>query len=95
MSALIELRDIRKSFGPVEVLKGVDMDIYPSVRDCCKSLWPLVVPGGSMVFDDYGFWHLRHAARQAVDEYFAGGPDQPIVLSTGQAIVIKSGAVAN
>jgi D-xylose transport system ATP-binding protein len=29
MSALIELRDIRKSFGAVEVLKGVDMDIYP------------------------------------------------------------------
>jgi D-xylose transport system ATP-binding protein len=29
MTALIELRDIRKSFGPVEVLKGVDMDIHP------------------------------------------------------------------
>ena len=28
MSALIELRDIRKSFGAVDVLKGVDMDIY-------------------------------------------------------------------
>src|ERR687886_2011780 len=29
MSALIELRDIRKSFGPVEVLKGVDMEVHP------------------------------------------------------------------
>ena len=29
MAALIELKDIRKSFGPVEVLKGVDMSVYP------------------------------------------------------------------
>jgi D-xylose transport system ATP-binding protein len=29
MSALIELRDIRKSFGPVDVLKGVDMLVHP------------------------------------------------------------------
>ena len=29
MSALIELRDIRKSFGPVEVLKGVDLQVHP------------------------------------------------------------------
>ena len=26
---IIELKDIRKSFGPVEVLKGVDMKVYP------------------------------------------------------------------
>ena len=25
---LIDLKDIRKSFGPVEVLKGVDMQVY-------------------------------------------------------------------
>src|SRR3954467_697260 len=29
MTALIELRDIRKSFGPVDVLKGVNMRVYP------------------------------------------------------------------
>src|SRR3954463_10521340 len=29
MTALIELRDIRKSFGPVEVLKGVNMKVQP------------------------------------------------------------------
>ena len=26
---IIELQDIRKSFGPVEVLKGVNMQVYP------------------------------------------------------------------
>ncbi len=68
----------------------VDLDIYPSVHDACVGLWPRVVPGGVMIFDDYGFRHLRHAARRAVDEYFADKPDKPIVLSTGQAIVIKT-----
>jgi D-xylose transport system ATP-binding protein len=29
MTALIELRDIRKSFGPVDVLKGVNMQVQP------------------------------------------------------------------
>jgi D-xylose transport system ATP-binding protein len=28
MTVLIELRDVRKSFGPVEVLKGVDMKVH-------------------------------------------------------------------
>ena len=28
MTVLIELRDIRKSFGPVDVLKGVDLKIH-------------------------------------------------------------------
>ncbi|MEO7522088.1 MAG: TylF/MycF/NovP-related O-methyltransferase, partial [Gemmatimonas sp.] len=67
----------------------VDLDIYPSVLAACD-LWPRVVSGGVMIFDDYGFWHLRHAARRAVDEYFAGQADKPIVLATGQAIVIRS-----
>ena len=29
MTALIELEDIRKTFGPVDVLKGVTMSVYP------------------------------------------------------------------
>jgi D-xylose transport system ATP-binding protein len=29
LTPIIELKNIRKSFGPVEVLKGVDMRIYP------------------------------------------------------------------
>jgi O-methyltransferase len=71
-------------------LVHVDLDIYPSVRDACAGLWPRVVPGGAMIFDDYGFRHLRHAARRAVDEYFADEADKPIVLATGQAFVLKS-----
>src|SRR3954469_6745624 len=29
VAPIIELRDIRKGFGPVEVLKGVNLKIYP------------------------------------------------------------------
>src|SRR5215212_7478094 len=29
MEPLVQLRDIRKGFGPVQVLQGVDMKIYP------------------------------------------------------------------
>jgi len=31
MEPLVQLRDIRKSFGPVSVLQGVDMKIYPGM----------------------------------------------------------------
>ena len=71
-------------------LVHVDLDIYPSVLAACVGLWPRVVPGGAMIFDDYGFWHLRHAARRAVDEFFADQADKPIALATGQAVVIRS-----
>jgi len=69
----------------------VDVDIYPSVLACCNWFWPRLCPGGVMVFDDYGFYPYRHAARIAVDEFFSGCTDQPIILPTGQAIVIRSG----
>ena len=69
----------------------VDVDIYRSVRDCCEFIYPRLQPGGVMVFDDYGF-PTCPGARKAVDEFFAGKPEFPIVLGTGQALVIRSAA---
>ncbi|MGH9076844.1 MAG: TylF/MycF/NovP-related O-methyltransferase [Acidimicrobiales bacterium] len=69
----------------------VDVDIYDSTLECCRWFWPRLVPGGTIVFDDYGFYPYRHAARAAVDEYFAVERRQPIVLPTGQAFVTKPG----
>jgi len=43
---------------------------------------------GGFFFDDYGF-PTCPGARQAVDEFFADKPEVPLVLPTGQAIVIK------
>jgi len=68
----------------------VDVDIYPAVMDCCRWFWPRLSPGGIMVFDDYGFYPYRLAARAAVDEFFAKEIDQPLVMPTGQAVLIKT-----
>ena len=67
----------------------VDVDIYRSVVDCCEFLMPRMVPGGFVVFDDYGFPSCP-GARQAVDEFFRDRPERPLVLSTGQAVVFAA-----
>jgi hypothetical protein len=41
-----------------------------------------------MLFDDYGF-PACPGARKAVDEFFRDRPEAPVVLATGQAVVIK------
>lgn len=68
-------------------LAHVDVDIYQAVRDCCDFIYPRLLPGGFMIFDDYGFPSCP-GARQAVDEFFSGKPEVPWVLPTGQAVVI-------
>jgi O-methyltransferase len=65
----------------------VDVDIYQTVRDCCAFIYPRLLPGGFMIFDDYGFPSCP-GARQAVDEFFRTKPETPWVLPTGQAVVI-------
>ena len=66
----------------------IDVDIYRSVTDCCAFIYPRLVSGGTMVFDDYGF-PTCPGARQAVDEFFHDKAETPLVLQTGQAIVIR------
>lgn len=48
----------------------LDVDIYESHRECLELLYPLLVPGGVIVFDDYNApkWP---GAKRAVDEFFA------------------------
>lgn len=66
----------------------IDVDIHRSVLDCCEHLYPRIVDGGFMVFDDYGFPSCP-GARAAVDEFFRDKPERPLVLPTGQAIVFR------
>lgn len=46
----------------------VDCDGYESVRLVLRTFWDAVVPGGTVVFDDYGHWS---GCRKAVDEFFS------------------------
>jgi O-methyltransferase len=64
----------------------IDVDIYQSIMDCCEYVYPRMNPGGFIVFDDYGVPSCP-GARAAVDAFFAGKPEIPLVLHTGQAVV--------
>ncbi len=69
-------------------LAHIDVDIYQSVLDCCEFIYPRLLTGGIMVFDDYGF-PTCPGARKAVDEFFENKPEIPIVIPSGQAIIFK------
>jgi len=69
-------------------LAHIDVDIYKSIMDCLRFIWPRLSLGGVVVFDDYGF-PTCPGARAAVDEFFAAETCVPLCLSTGQAIVFK------
>ena len=66
----------------------VDVDIFQSVLDACRYFYPRLVKGGVMVFDDYGFISCP-GAKEAVDQFFADKPEQPLYLSSAQAVVFK------
>lgn len=66
----------------------IDLDIYEAVRDAIAFLFPRLVPGGFLVFDDYGFPSCA-GARRAVDEAFANRDEVPLCLPTGQCLVVK------
>ncbi len=70
------------------VFAHVDLDIYRSILDACAFIYPRLMPGGFMVFDDYGFMSCP-GARQAVDEFFKDKGEVPLVLPTGQAVVFR------
>jgi len=66
----------------------VDVDIHDSIMACCEFIYPRLLPGGVMVFDDYGFCSCP-GARLAVDRFFQDKPEQPLVLANAQAVVFK------
>ncbi len=69
----------------------IDADLYQSVLDACSFFYPRLVPGGIMIFDDYGYTSCP-GCKIAIDEFFAGKSEQPIYLEdTGQCVVIKLG----
>lgn len=72
-------------------LVHVDVDLAESTRAACEWFYPRMVPGGVLVFDDYGNV-LCPGVRESVDEYFANRQEVPIPLPSGQCLVICHGA---
>src|SRR5690349_978191 len=52
---------------PPVAFAHIDVDQYRSTRDAVLALKPLMLPGGIMVFDDYG---CLNSATVAIDEIF-------------------------
>lgn len=46
----------------------IDCDQYQSVKDCIEHLWPIIVSGGVMLFDDFD---CTRGCTKAVKEHFA------------------------
>jgi O-methyltransferase len=61
------LPSARHEIGPIAVLR-LDGDWYESTKVCLENLYDLVVPGGFVVIDDYGYWE---GCKRAVDEFLA------------------------
>jgi O-methyltransferase len=66
----------------------IDVDVYESAATCFAWVWPRLVQGGLVVFDDYGFYSCGGVTR-FVNE-MVGLDDRLIVYNlNGHALVIK------
>ena len=52
----------------------LDVDLYESYKECLEWLYPQLVPGGIVVFDEYNSTKWPGATK-AIDEYFAERPE--------------------
>lgn len=79
-----------KNIDPKEKFKFVhcDADIYQSVDDCNQFFYDKLVPGGIIIYDDYG-WASTKGAQKAVLDFFKNKNEYPIYLPTRQAYIIK------
>jgi O-methyltransferase len=51
-------------------LAHIDVDNYESVKHCIKFIYPRIISGGYIIFDDYGCGSCP-GAKKAVDEYLS------------------------
>ena len=95
--AIISAGIIPETFKGLEDSKislcHVDVDVYQSVKDCCEFVWPRLILGGIIVFDDYDATSCA-GARLAVDEFFEDKHICPIMIkdkeSSASGVVFKS-----
>jgi O-methyltransferase len=66
----------------------IDVDVYSSAKDVLEWVWDKLIPGGVVVFDDYGF-HSCTGVTTLVEEY-RHRTDRLIVHNlNGHALMIK------
>jgi len=67
----------------------IDVDLYQPTLDSLEFFYPRTVDGGVIVMDDYGFVTCP-GAKRAADEFFCSKPEPLVMLTTGQALVLKT-----
>ena len=72
-------------------LAHIDVDVRDSARDATIQIWDSLIPGGVVVYDDYGF-----SGGEGVTDFvneFASQPDAMLIYNlNGHAIVLKWGS---
>lgn len=64
----------------------LDLDLYRSTADAIDAIWPLLLPGGCLVIDDYA-WDQCPGVTKAVNERFS--PEQLRFRGLPQVVVEK------
>ncbi len=80
----------QKNLGFRIALLYLDVDNYEGTLGILKNLYPLVTPGGIVVFDEYGI--RGHGESDAVHDYFKGTPlklHSLTIANTPPAYLIK------
>ena len=67
----------------------IDVDLFQPTLDSLEFFYPRMVPGGVMLFDDYGFLTCP-GATEAIDGFMAHHLEPVIAVPTGQGFLIKS-----
>ena len=80
---------LKPELGKAYKFVHLDLDIYVPIKGALEFFYPRLVPGGILVLDDYGFIRWP-GARKATDEFCASRGIRPIVLSTGNAMLVKA-----
>lgn len=66
----------------------IDVDVYDSARDVNEWVWPRLVPGGMVIYDDYGFEPCVGVTRY-VNEQLGLGDRIVLHNLNGHALVMK------
>jgi O-methyltransferase len=67
----------------------MDLNASAPTRLALEYTYPRLVPGGAIVFDDYGWNADTYEQREVIDEFCRELPENPIALPSGQALLVR------
>jgi len=67
----------------------MDLNASAPTRLALEYAYPRLVPGGAIVFDDYGWNADSYEQRDVIHEFCEPLPESLIALPSGQAFLIK------